>query len=165
MTRPLIATLSLDELPRFVEALEFEQKDSTTVDCRLEPRKVDANTVEMTGSVRTTVQVCCQRCLETLALDLQALVQWSFTSDDTGDGAGNDTGNDTGTNGTGAGIDLLSWVEDELLLSLPQYPTHVQATCGGDSMKKYMSESVTDDKESVTPFADLKKLLSEKKPS
>lgn len=160
MTGPLIATLSLDELPRFVEALELDQRNSTQVECRLEPRKVAANTVEVTGSLKTTVQVCCQRCLEALPLELQALVEWSISPDDTGD----DTGLNTVMDSTGAGIDLLHWVEDELLLSLPQFPTHMQTTCGRDSMKMYMSESVKDAGESATPFAELKNLLSDKKP-
>lgn len=160
MSRPLDASVSLDELPRFVEALGVPQDKDRRVAVRLTPRSRGTGQIAIDGTLKTTVRVTCQRCLGAMTVALDVRADWLVAvTDEAGAEQGAVLLPDTRR------VDLLRWVEDELLLSLPQYPAHKEENCGDEIVARYMGEDKPLSSETTTPFADLKALLSEKKSS
>ncbi len=151
LTAPVEETLSVNELPRFVEALAVDQLDDASVSCRLEFDATGAHKVRVHGRIDASVLTQCQRCLDGLELDMMIPVDWQLPDDM--QGADEDNVGSTE-------IRLLDWVEDELQLGIPLFAKHDDEHCGGELAKSYVASDEQDTPDTVTPFDGLKDLLS-----
>lgn len=151
ITAPVEVTLSVTELPRFVEALAVDQRDDAEVSCRLDITADDSHTVRVCGEVRADVLTQCQRCLGGLPLELTIPVDWRLPEDiqDVQEG-----------DVKGIEIRLLDWVEDELQLGIPLFAKHAEEDCGGELAQSYLADDEEHTPDTVTPFDGLKDLLS-----
>lgn len=151
ITTPIEATLSVTELPRFVEALAVDQPDAAEVGCRLEITAEDAYKVRICGNVWADVLTQCQRCLNGLSLELSIPVDWRLPDDILGSEDGDTKDLE---------IRLLDWVEDELQLGIPLFARHAEQDCGGELASRYLANEEEHTPDTVTPFDGLKDLLS-----
>ncbi len=151
VTTPVEVSLSVTELPRFVEALAVDQRDDAEVSCRLDITAEDSYKVRVHGEVRAVVLTQCQRCLNGLSLELTIPVDWHLPEDIQG-----------GQEGDVKDIEirLLDWVEDELQLGIPLFAKHAEEDCGGELSKSYIANDEEHTPDTVTPFDGLKDLLS-----
>lgn len=140
--------VSLSQLPRLVEALHEEADRDGTVHVELALRLDESRRVCIDGRLRGDLIIRCQRCLGpldlpvdvTLALRSGALPDGDFELAD-------------------EPARLLDLVEDELLLALPDVPTHTDlAACGPDATR-YLVDAGEPQAQTKTPFAGLKDLL------
>ncbi|MEM7082730.1 MAG: hypothetical protein AAF465_08350 [Pseudomonadota bacterium] len=145
---PIDVTLSVTELPRFVEALNVPQLDNAQVRCRLEFDTGGEQKVRVRGQLAADVQTECQRCLGGLALSIDMPVDWRLPDDLEIDPA------QLGR----VEIRLLDWIEDDLQLGIPLFARHADEQCGGDLAKQYQADDTPPD--TITPFDGLKDLFS-----
>lgn len=142
LSGPVSARLSLDDVPRFVEALRIDQQSDTVIDCYLETLTGDSRQVNVSGYLRGEVLLECQRCLGVMQWPMDINFAWKISGE--------------------SAIHLMTWVEDELILSLPAFAKHERGKCDDRLVKKYVvadSDSAPDTKQA---FAGLKDLLSGK---
>lgn len=152
LTEPLDATLSVSELPRFVEALAVEQSDQAQVRSQLSFDAESDHKVTVSGSVQASVLTQCQRCLEGLPLELEVPIYWRLPDDFQGDGEKVDP--------RGVEVRLLDWIEDDLQLAIPLFAKHDDENCGGELTKHYAATDEEHVPDTATPFEGLKDLLS-----
>jgi uncharacterized protein len=122
------ATLPLSRLHRFAEHL-LDTNGEVAVDLHFshdeEQRPV------LSGSLRTEVRVSCQRCMETLELELDCELALLVLESEAEVKAlqSEDAELDALVMDPEQGLDVLAVIEDELLLSLPLVPMHEEADC------------------------------------
>lgn len=147
---------SLAQLPRLVEALaslggQGSIDESQPVDCALTLSRDSDGVVRIRGQIETRWNLICQRCLESFDQTVSLRVNWRSGDLPDGDFALNEEP-----------VRLLDWIEDELLLALPRIPKHRERQQCGQIAKDYLV--ATDEKAPMrTPFADLKKMLNDRR--
>lgn len=139
-------TVSVGQMSRLVEALP-EGNATTQVTCDLRCDVDQAGRVLIRGSLATRWALECQRCLETLAQDIEIDVHWRSGELPDGDFELGD-----------APVRLLDWAEDELLLHLPGVPVHERLEDCAPWAKQHL-RPVQPEVTAKTPFAGLKELL------
>ncbi len=140
LAEPLVDALSLDDVPRFVEALGIEQRSDTGIDCQLGATASGSAQIHVSGFVHTNVVIECQRCMGEVPWPMELQVAWEIQGHDE--------------------ISLLDWIEDELILSLPTYARHEGNDCDSQLVEKYRAAEDDTAAETTKAFAGLKDLLS-----
>ncbi|RDL45904.1 hypothetical protein DN730_02310 [Marinomonas piezotolerans] len=111
-----------------------------------------------TGSIKSTVQVECQRCLEPTSVELEIDLSIGFVYDE--DHAKNLPGDYDPVVMTDGEVVLADMVEQELLLALPIVAYHPESGCNPVALKYASStDDAPDDEIKPNPFsilADLK---------
>lgn len=87
--------------------------------------KSDYETIMISGKLSTSLQIECQRCLQTMQHNLES--DFHFLVDAT-DNTVQESGLDTLYSVKG-NIDLFDVIEDEIILTLPLIATHAGSTC------------------------------------
>ncbi|MEX0950995.1 MAG: YceD family protein [Gammaproteobacteria bacterium] len=151
---------SIAELPRLRDAL---YDDSGQVDYRLEFSRHADGFEQITGQYHADVMVTCQRCMQPMAVELGTDIRLVVVAADTR--AQQLPEDFEPLQQTTAAPDLVTLIEDEVLLALPFAPLHRAEDC-----KAVAAESAhTPDAESGAPrqqpFAELDKLLQSAKKS
>ncbi len=142
----------LDELPRLADALVSTQGEARF---SLEFYRDEKKRARVRGHVETALQLQCQRCLEPLQLDVDTQMELAVIE-------------------VPEEAELLPvecdpvWVEDELILSIPQVPVHGQGECpveldfeSAENLDDFQAQADETDREN-NPFAVLAGLKSEK---
>lgn len=153
-TLPISESVSLTELPRFVEALGCDQSAQSVVTCELTLSPADSNRLKISGTIATElVTQQCQRCLEPMPQNVDLQVHWQLPDD-----------MDAYIEGHGKNdlppVRLLGWVEDELILSLPLFAKHDEQSCVKADYLIADDEKNTSEPDMTRPFAGLKDLLN-----
>lgn len=152
------AKLPLDSLPRLLGILENDRGE-IEVDLRFD--RDEQGLYCISGSIKTIVDVVCQRCLETMSVALDCNVALAVVWDDVDARqlpkeyeplvVGEDS------------LDLYEMVEDEILLSLPFVNYHEPAECKGKQRFSTNPKSEGEVKAAKeNPFGVLEKLKSNK---
>ena len=109
------------------------------------------------GKVATSAEFECQRCLEPVSIELEADIELVLISPD--DEAGRSRAAAAGVDVMEVGeeaIDLAAFIQDELLLTAPDYPMHGEH---GGMPCKIDGQFVGQPKADESPFAGLADLL------
>lgn len=151
----LRGVLPAAQLPRLQSACE---DTITNADVYLEFSLSDFGIPLIQGQLSSTAQLTCQRCLEPVAVSLVANVAVLVV----GNNEERELVANTAFDGVDAGerdsLPLAPFVEDELLLQLPDYPAHPDAGDGAcEVAEDYDAAAVIDERPS--PFAGLRELL------
>ncbi|MGI9291439.1 MAG: YceD family protein [Gammaproteobacteria bacterium] len=115
---------------------------------------------EISGHIKGTLEIACQRCLGSLKwpvdVDFQLIVVGSEEDcDEIAEPFDAVVAGDQG-------IQLVSIIEDELLSSLPLAPMHATGdTCAAGAEVIQEQDTVTEGEETNRPFADLASLLKD----
>jgi uncharacterized protein len=116
-----------------------------------------------TGVLAAEVRVVCERCLAPFVLQLEPQVHWRFV--DAGSSSSEETECDD-IEFEGGEVDLVTLVEDELLLEMPAFPRHAEACTGGDiptALEEVDAVAVEEPApQTQRPFAGLAELLGRK---
>ncbi len=151
----LTQSVSLSQLPRLVEALRAGHElpaDAlcAKVQCHVEIGNDGDKGVVVRARISAPLTTTCQRCLGPMTFTATLSPKWRSGKLPDGDF-------ELG----GEPIRLIDWVEDELLLALPAIPKHADRADCEASTTEYLTAS--DEVPMRTPFADLKKMLDERK--
>jgi uncharacterized protein len=142
--------LSLGQLARLVEALPATDPDAASVCCDLRVAFDEGGTVHVRGEVASRWTLICQRCLEPFEEAVRIPLHWRSGELPDGDFTLDD-----------GPVRLADWVEDELLLRLPDVPRHADLGQCAAWVREHLIEPAPAP-ETRTPFAGLKNLLSER---
>ena len=125
--------------------------DSGVAEVVLRFRMSASGTPRVDGRVRLTARLTCQRCLDPLDLELAPEPRAAFTDGDEAAGRAELAAGYEPLE-CGRRIGLKTWIEDEILLALPDFPMHLPDMCGfaGENGVKGPEPS---------PFAGLRALL------
>lgn len=115
----------------------------------------------ISGDIQAKVAVSCQRCLQTMPLELETEFRVIALESDSEDGEGHGLFDAVLTdNGE---IDLYELIEDELLMAMPMAPMHASgepcATTGARSEQPDVADNGS--AKSQRPFKDLDKLMAD----
>ncbi len=144
----MVGDLVLSQMPRLRQSLH---DDSGTVHVHIACEPCDQGGIRIHGSLSATVKVDCQRCLGAFDLPLHVNLDARAVA---ASGAAEDLDQDADVmmSGEGQQIHLASFVEDELILTLPLAPLHPAGKC---PVAEY-TETNTHTRDN--PFAALKQL-------
>ena len=154
----LKGVLTLAVLPRLAAVLDHPDGEvSVSLAAGVDPHGIRS----ITGSLRTEIELVCQRCLEPLRWPLNITVSLGLAHNEAAaDRLPDEYEPLLVPDGF---IRVADLVEDELLLALPQIPRHVNAQeCKTNAYRAPSSEPAPHT-ESVQPFATLASLLSAKR--
>lgn len=149
-------------MPRLSEVLA--RAEPAPVHFEVSARRDEARRLVVTGSARATLQCVCQRCMEPVALAIDAEFSLAVVADE--DAARHLPAElDPLLLESGAEVNLPALLEDELMLALPPVPVHAEAgECG--ERARYVGTAPENEfdsgEERQNPFAVLKKLKNEK---
>ncbi|HSG60543.1 MAG TPA: YceD family protein [Pseudomonadales bacterium] len=149
------ARISLNTLPRVAQAVLSEEAE---IDVDLKFSRDEQGLYVIEGSVSTTVDMTCQRCLQAVPVDLSSHFNLGVVWDD--EGAKQLPSYLEPLVASAEPFDLHVLVEDELLLSLPFSPYHDIEVCQGGEYQQQQSavEVVKDVPQRENPFAVLEQL-------
>lgn len=150
--------LLLNQFPELCAALASDEGDAFVhLDFRVdEDRRYIA-----TGSIKSTVQVECQRCLEPAPIELEVDLSIGFVYDE--DHAKNLPGDYDPVVMTDGEVVLADMVEQELLLALPIVAYHPESGCNPVALKYASStDDAPDDENKPNPFSILASLKAKK---
>lgn len=148
----IVGELAVSQMPRLRQTLHG---DSGTVHVRIACEHGELGVIRIHGSLSTTLMVECQRCLGAFDLPLHVSVDARAVA---GTGSTDDLDRDADVvmQGEDNLVHLASFVEDELILSVPLAPVHPTGHC---PVAEYHGvESLPPD----SPFAALKSLKLKK---
>ncbi|MCF2861362.1 23S rRNA accumulation protein YceD [Pseudoalteromonas sp. Cnat2-41] len=151
--------LEYDGVIRFEELSRFEQvvlDSSGEIAVHVHCKHDEQGLTVLSGSIKTTVTLTCQRCNEEFRLDLDQ--HFAYTPV----GIGAESGDlpdyydvvELDENGE---VNLRKLVEDELILAIPIVPMHDEASCRYSEEAKSFGEIEAED-EKPNPFEILKQL-------
>lgn len=120
----LSGTLPLKSMPRLAQG-SLEGSGDVSVDLAFE-REEGQRVFVMHGTLRVTLRVTCQRCLETMQLNLEA-APWLILAKS--DAQLEPREGDADMLVADKPLSLSGLVEDELLLALPMVPLHAPDQC------------------------------------
>jgi len=146
-------SLAVSSLPRLVSALAG---DAGRAEVELRAAPEVGGRIVVTGRIRAPLQMTCQRCLESVTLEVQTEPRLAWVKSDAEmEALSPEYDPLLSTDGRVALADL---VEDELLLALPLAPRHADGACR--EIRKATAQSVPAAEEDgrKNPFADLAKL-------
>ncbi len=154
----IVGDIPLLKVPRFCSMLVG---DSGVVTIELKIGLGESRRPIMTGQIRTSVQVECQRCLQPMSLELKADVKlvfvWSETEFQT-------IAEDRDPLVLGdERLELYELVEEELLLALPFSNCHDQKDCSIENYAAGSADEVLEQEQEsrISPFDVLKQLKRE----
>lgn len=152
------ARLPLSSLPRLLGTLE---NDEGEIQVALRFDRDEQGLYCITGSIKTVVDVICQRCLETMSVALDCDVALAVVWDDV-DARQLPKEYEPLVVG-GDSLDLYEMVEDEIFLGLPFVNYHDPAECSGKQRFSTTPETEGEIKAAKeNPFGVLEKLKSNK---
>jgi uncharacterized protein len=125
----LAGYVALARCRRLAESLADTEGE---VEVDLEFDREGPRRVVVRGSVRAELRLVCQRCLEPMTLRVEAPVRLVVVRSEA-EADRLEEGEDPLLVGQDP-ISLVEMVEDEILLALPQVPTHPPAVCGGPAL-------------------------------
>lgn len=141
--------VSLNQLHRLVEALPAEVSNGAPIDCVVAASRDQADQVTLRGSLKTRWFLLCQRCLGEVDYDVDVSFCWVFRRDDSSAFRLSDEP-----------VSLVDYIEDELLLELPQIPKHANETDCEAAVSQYLDAAEEGEAPALrTPFSGLKELL------
>ncbi|MCH9672744.1 MAG: YceD family protein [Gammaproteobacteria bacterium] len=108
-------------------------------------------TIRIEGHVSLVAEAACQRCLEPVRMNIEADVKLAYVEPDSTSDCG-DQFEVVDFDGTSA-IDTRTFVEDEIVVALPDFPRHPFGQCTAHA-------EVDADTDVDHPFAELKQLKS-----
>ncbi|SBT18759.1 hypothetical protein MGA5115_02908 [Marinomonas gallaica] len=150
--------LSLSQFPELSAELASNEGDAFIhLDFRVdEDRRYIA-----TGSIKATVQVECQRCLEGAPVELEVNLSLAFVYDE--DHAKNIPSDYDPVVMTDGEVVIAEMVEQELLLALPIVAYHQESGCNPVALKYASStDDAPDDEIKPNPFSILAELKAKK---
>ena len=115
-----------ERLKQYLCSTEDALKDESPVNVQVEFAQGEQRQRLIKGSVATSVQMQCQRCLNAMDVELKASPELVVV--DSEEAAREQAGSET-IIPSDEGLDLLSLVEDELILCLPLAPRHSDENC------------------------------------
>jgi len=149
--------LAQKAFPRLVEAVEQADR---TVDFVLNFDKDGGGHAIVQGEVKTVLDMACQRCFKPVAVAIDSsFVLGLVTTDAEAERLPEEL--DPVIVGEEP-IKLQDWLEDELLLSLPQFPMHGQDECHAEFKAEPPSLPDDDGTKTDNPFAALAALKEKK---
>ncbi len=149
----LSGALPLKAMPRLAD-LCARTDGGVEVDLRFERGEQDGLCV-MYGSVRTSLALVCQRCLEEMTLDLRAAPRLMLLRP----GERADLEQEAETLVVEQSLSLAQVIEDELLLVMPMIPMHDVELCPARNLvKPPADQSPRRSQAKRNPFAVLKEL-------
>ena len=149
----LSGRLAVKSMPRLVSALT---SDGDVAEIELQAARDLGGRVMISGSIHASLQMTCQRCLESAEIDVRAEPNLAWVKSD----AEVETlpaEYDPLVSADGR-VALAELVEDELLLALPLVPRHAEGACRETRMTAAPSASAPVEESRKTAFAELAKL-------
>lgn len=117
-------------------------------------RRDDAGAPVLVAELAAVIRVVCQRCLESMELELRASPRLAFGAEREGESSSGFEFCEIE-----AGTTLRKLLEDELLLSVPPFPTHGRSEdCGALAAKLAEFKPADGGQKSSSPFAVLAEL-------
>ena len=115
----------------------------------------------ISGDVQAKVTVSCQRCLQSMPLDLESEFQVIALAPDTEDDEGHGLFDAVATED--GEIDLYKLIEDELLMAMPMAPMHASGESCAATGTQSAQPDAADNGAAKTqkPFRDLDKLMAD----
>ncbi|HEX7030539.1 MAG TPA: YceD family protein [Gammaproteobacteria bacterium] len=160
----LAGTLDANAMPRLREMLAT--REPMPVDVELRAHRDDAKRLLLTGRASATLEVTCQRCMESVPLPVDARFALALAADE--EAARNLPAElDPLLLDAGDEVDLPALVEDELILALPPAPVHADVAECGERARHALDAGNDDDEhdggvQRENPFAVLKQLKNGK---
>jgi len=102
------------------------------------------------GDLQTTLPQVCQRCMQTMRYQLNAIIKMAIVSNETE--AENLPAEFEACIDTGVPVKLRDFIEDELLLAMPLVPLHEEQECPAADKFNHLETA------KENPFAELKNL-------
>ncbi|MEM6986016.1 MAG: YceD family protein [Pseudomonadota bacterium] len=145
-----------ERLPRFHALLGDSQ---TRVDVKMQFSYSPLGPAQVVGRLRSSVPQICQRCLQPMVLDVEQHFRIALVDSDAAERKLPDDHDWLRIDDNGR-IDLPLLIEDELILSLPQFPWHPEGGCEGQVADVLDGLSGDDVQEQTRrPFSGLDALL------
>lgn len=157
------ALVELASLSRLCEYLV--EGEGTQIEVQLDFSQDESRQRRLTGTIKTKLQVRCERCLQPMELFLQVRPELLVASDEQECQLLEEQASQEVVICEDGQLALLALIEDELILSLPLVPTHSNSDCNA-VLKQLQDEAevVTEGEENNDqPFADLKRLKGQLK--
>ena len=148
----MAGTISLDRMPRlmgdFNQGRSQQEKTHARVHLRFECR--EGSHPQISGEVGVCLTFACQRCLESVDIDVEATLNLVLVHEGQADSL--DTGEDY-LELSEESVELAALVEDELILALPIIALHPEGDCTSVESTPRVSEATRE-----SPFAVLSNL-------
>jgi uncharacterized protein len=145
--------LAVSSLPRLVSALAA---DSGQAEVELQAAPEVGGRILVSGRIRAPLQMICQRCLESVTLEVQAEPRLAWVKSDAEmEALSPEYDPLLSANGR---VEIAGLVEDELLLALPLAPRHADGACRETRKAVAHSAPALEEDDRKNPFADLAKL-------
>ncbi|MEM9603603.1 MAG: YceD family protein [Pseudomonadota bacterium] len=153
--------VSTDRVPRFEALLDDGPAD---VQVALRFAFSPLGPAQVTGHLSATVPQSCQRCLQPTSVEVQQGFRFALLESEAEANKLPDDADWLRMDENGR-VDLPQLIEDELILSLPQYPAHPEGACEGD-IAAVLDGLAGDGKDEQTrrPFSGLDALLKANTP-
>ena len=149
----LSGSLAVKSLPRLVSALAA---DSGIVSVELQAEPEVGGRIVVTGRIHAPLVMTCQRCLESVTLEVEAEPRLAWVKSDAEmEALSPEYDPLLSTDGR---VAVAGLVEDELLLALPLAPRHADGACGKTRKPTTRSAPAVEEENRKNPFADLAKL-------
>ncbi len=145
-------------LPRLAE---FDITLSEPLNCSLHYRQNEGGEARLTAGFEGKMSVQCQHCLEPVALNIDSVSEFALLADDDSD---TPEGLEPAICGRD-GLNLQALIEDELLLLVPQSPTHPVGECEAPKPQNVVDDELLQPDEKPNPFAALAALKQQGKGS
>ena len=155
-TRSLSDELAVASLAR-VKSVAMEDSGPFAVRFAFEPQQ---GLVLVTGTVSGHINVRCERCLESLCIEVDSELRVAL--DDGGSNEGLPAGYET-ISMTDGQVRLAELVEDEVLLAVPLVARHEDGQCGALAKQLEQLRASPASKATTSPFAGLDKLMRNKR--
>lgn len=149
----LTGSLAVKSLPRLVSALAA---DSGIASVELQAAPEVGGRIVVTGRIHAPLVMTCQRCLESVTLEVEAEPKLAWVRNDA-DMEALPPEYDPLLSADGH-VAVAGLVEDELLLALPLAPRHADGACREIRKPAARSAPATEEENRKNPFADLAKL-------
>ena len=147
----LKGTIPVDRFVRFSELLTEVDGD---IDLDLAFSRGQQGKTNICGSARATVALICQSCLQPFRYELDCKISLNVVASDSEIAELED--NSSVVVCEDSEISLADFLEDELIMSVPMIPRHVEAQCPDNEYRQVDAEAPIEDNTTThRPFADL----------
>jgi len=143
--------IMVSRFPRLSDVLASSEG---ALDCRLIGGSSQEDRLWLQLFVRGNLQLSCQRCLEAFEFDLDIALSFFIVPDESAIPSSEEEADDKDYLVAETQMQVINFIEDEILLALPLAPKHEAGRCGADSKLNELK--------SPNPFAVLQGLKTGK---